>query len=209
MAMIYRGLRTGSPSDVIDGRTIGLWWDPDRDPGCRPRRGDADLIVWHHTAGEGDAERVYRTLSTREDKRGKRTPLSVHFVIEYNGRTIQMADLATVTYHAGMYNVRSIGVEVVNRARPPASPRRPRETYRDTVHDSAGPWLRFTDAQIAAAQALHREICDVTGIPRDVRTERTRLTAGSLSVFRGSVGHYHLSENKVDPVPHLLDELAR
>jgi hypothetical protein len=214
--LIHRGLLTDAPVSVVDGRElvtaadgelVPLWWDPARASGCRPRRSEPDLVVWHHTAGEGDGYRIHRTLRKRR--------LSVHFTIDYDGSIIQHADLMTICYHAGSYNDRSVGIEMQNKALAPTSRKFQRVAYRDTVHGKEREMLRFSPAQVGAACDLFLALSMVLGIPPEFPmsmggdyVRRHRMQRSFLATYRGHLGHMHVSERKIDPVPHIMDDLA-
>ena len=180
------------------------WWALG-DVGVRARTEQVRAVVVHHTGGEGGAEQVCRTLRARR--------LSVHYVIDYDGAVTQHADHDVVTYHAGQANGWTIGVEVVNRARPPATTAHPREAYRDVVHGRESARLRFTPAQVEACRALCRRVCAEYGLPFDVPKDpsgaliTTTLAPQVLATYRGVLGHYHVTSRKIDPVPHLLRDI--
>lgn len=182
-----------------------MWWDPAITSGCRPRQGKLDLVVWHHTAGEGNAAQIHRTLVGRG--------LSVHFTIDRDGTITQMADVDDVTYHAGGYNSRSVGIEIANRGVAPAHRKYPRDMYADTAHGKRISFLRFYDAQVDSAYRLFRHLSEVLGLypefPIDDRgvVDRSRLSRAFLATYSGHVGHMHLSGRKIDPSPHLMEDL--
>lgn len=127
----------------VDGRTLkGCWWNPG-DPGTRKRKAPPRAFVWHWTGGGNPAETVCRTLRNRRNpKTGKPEPLSVHYVLDLDGRLVQCADPAgTVCYHAGTANEWSVGCEIVG-----------------------GPGHDFTPAQYAKIG----ELADASGFDRRV-----------------------------------------
>ena len=100
---------------IIDGRTLSppIWWRPGT-PGCRARKEPIRAVVFHWTGGTRGAQGVAQTLRTRTSRKtGKPSPLSIHYIVELDGRVVQCADHSTVTYHAGAANEWSIGVEIV------------------------------------------------------------------------------------------------
>ena len=62
---------------LIDGRNEGLWFEPPM-KGTRLRKKPPTSVVLHHTAGEGGASQVFRTLKNRG--------LSIHFVVDNDDR---------------------------------------------------------------------------------------------------------------------------
>jgi hypothetical protein len=203
--------------DVIDGRTLGRWFD--RGPrGTRERTEELRAVVWHHTGGEGSTDTLFRVLhgGRRSSTTGEQQWLSVHFHIDNDGRIVQLADLAHVAQHAGKANGWSIGIEIANKGRAPALPATPRARYRDMLNGRPIELLRFHAHQVRAALALAPELSRVLAIPYRLpveevsgvrRATRHVLSPTMIASFRGHLGHYHLTNKKIDPVPHLLDEM--
>lgn len=196
-----------------DGNTEPLYWElpkqrpaTKRDP-VRPRAQPIRAVVLHHTAGERGAQGIFSTLDARR--------LSVHFTIDNRGVITRHADLDVVCKHAGMANEWSVGIEISNRGCWPAADRVPRADYWDECRGRKVHYLRFFPDQVKAAIALVGYLCDTLDLPRTLprdgdRVSRKQLSAEELGTHRGVLGHYHLLTNKVkiDPSPHLLDELA-
>jgi len=65
-----------------------------------------DLFVLHYDVC-GTARRCFKVL---HDLRG----LSVHFMLDVDGTIYQTLDLKERAYHAGVYNDRSVGIEIAN-----------------------------------------------------------------------------------------------
>ncbi|MCA9222413.1 MAG: N-acetylmuramoyl-L-alanine amidase, partial [Planctomycetales bacterium] len=90
-----------------------------------------------------------------------------------------------------------------------ATPARP-EVVQGRIHDRDLNQYDLTDAQYASLIRLTATLCRV--LPR-IRAEGPRDGAGAirrdvlsdaeLAAFRGIVGHYHLTEEKIDPGPAL------
>lgn len=183
------------------------WWTS-ADPGTRPRKiPRVESVVLHHTGGEGNAIAVYNTL--------KRRKLSCHLYIDQGGHIWQYADLlSTVTYHAGFMNGESIGIEIANRGRAPEQKNWSRGGYTAEVNGHAYNFLRFYPAQVAAADSLCKWLCEEFGIPfrfpmddeGAIRT--TTMDRKELDSYRGLLGHLHVSKRKIDPSPHLMEDLA-
>lgn len=209
--IIYRGTVVEADVDVVDGRSIGCWWNPSttkharhRDPSVPVRFG-----VFHHQAGEGQAKSVYSVLESRR--------LSVHFEIDQNGTITQMCDLDDVALQAGENNEHSWGVEIANLGLPPATKKWPRGTYKDVLHGNRIEFLSFFDVQKKAAVDLGVAVNKILGLPvltpclppsTPARAYRGVLPAPFLATHRGFVAHYMLTTNKIDPSPDLMDHLV-
>jgi len=206
----YRGGLFPANLPVVFGGDIHLagggtcyWHMPSKH--LRTRRKDVRMIVLHHTAGEGNGTAVFKTLQ----KRG----LSVHFTVDADGRVIQHADLDNVTFHAGGANDESIGIEIVNRGVAPALPKRGRIEVQATVHGHKMSMLRFTPEQVEMTDRLCRDLCAMFQLPFDVpRDDAGRFLYGlvnhyDMGMFRGVCGHFHVSRKKIDPVPHIFEDL--
>jgi hypothetical protein len=190
--------------DVYDGRALGLWWEPPAD-GCKRRLSAIKNVVYHHTAGEGDAEQVFSVLRARH--------LSVHLFVDEHGRVYQMADLEeTQCYHAGYANGFSIGIEFQNKGVIPTG-RVDRVAYDDAAHGRRIRYLRMTNPQCASAFSLTKALCDIYGFRRSFPVDergkvlRTAMAPRDVARWHGLLGHMHLTANKIDPSPHLMDEL--
>jgi hypothetical protein len=210
--------------------SVHAWSDP---PGSGPRvpefkpgdgfnkarkRWPIDLCVWHWTGGEGEPDRVAETLRARK--------FGVEFAIGRTGSIWQFCDPFVVdTADAGFANARSVGVEVVcygyrsllDPARAlrvgPMIPAlgRDRSTYEATIHGRRRKLANFyrtqIDAAIALADALSKAVPEIA---REVPTDSSgALVARTVDVedFSGHLGHYHLTERKLDPGFDLLEAL--
>ena len=206
------------PIEVVDARQKygpKFWWDPKDDPrNCRHRLQPILGGVIHHQAGEGDADNTFNVLNARPKKGGGFTYLSVHFEIDQKGIITQMADLATVCQHAGDANEWSWGVEIANLGRPPASSHWPRASYWDEMHGIKTLYLAFYDVQMEACLKLVRAVHQILGIGTDIakgpdgkviRRVLTDEEREGNEIF----AHFHLTDNKPDPSPHLMDYLAK
>ena len=183
--------------NAVDGRTLGLWF------GNLPTRITTRKVVLHWTGGESPALRVYRTLVNRG--------LSIHFVVERDGRIVQMAPLTARAAHAGsLVNADSVGIEIVNAGTvlSAAHPSRPVKVGR--IHGRAVRYADFLPAQYAAVERLVAWLLNRFSLPADVATPSTVFpTTEGLRNFRGVVGHYQITTNKPDPGPALLDHLRQ
>lgn len=202
----------GTSLAIEDGRLLKAgdgkpcWFAPPY-KGCAKRVDAIDLIAFHWTGGEGGCERVAGVLRTRTD--GTRpTPLSIHFVIDYDGRIVQMADpVTTVCYHAGKVNGRSIGIEMSNRAALPAQSNRPRRTRTTRINNGrVHRHADFTDKQYKSALELSNLLAHMAEIPRVAPLYARKV---DLSGFRGACEHIHAGSrsNKVDCCGAVMEHL--
>jgi len=187
---------------IVDGRTLGCWWGPNAH-GARPRTLPARGVVWHWTGGEGSAEKVAAVLRERG--------LSIHYVIDADGRTVQMADPAdTVCYHAGSRaNAQFVGVEIVNRGVAPSLPKRNRPEVDATVRGRKVHALAFTDAQLASVAELADQLSSTYGIPKVTPGGTDTFKPADLVKFRGHLEHLHVSDRKVDCCGQIVAHLRR
>lgn len=184
---------------IVNGKPSGLWFAPPMQ-GARLRKGEPSVIVLHHTAGEGGAPQVYRTLKGRG--------LGIHFVVDNQGRVTQMADFKrVVTSHAGSMNEQSIGIEISNRGVPPSMLIAQRETYSHNFRGKQREFLKFYPVQVAAVWELLKFLNTETGIPLTFPADQNVLPKATLANYRGVLGHHHLVLTKLDPSPHLWDAL--
>jgi hypothetical protein len=206
--------------DVIDGREDGLWWDhTDRENTSGQRIEPILFGVIHHQAGEGKAKQTFAVLNKRENpkKHGDFNYLSVHFEIDQEGVITQMADLDTVCHQAGHVNQVSWGVEIANLGLGDPPHAYPRKQYTDMLHGvTHRDFLTFLPAQVESTYRLCLFVNVLLGIPftipldvSGVKARRGILSKAELDVHRGLVGHYMITEKKIDPSPHLLDELIK
>lgn len=209
MSLIINGKAAPCAVPIRDWRATGMEFSPPK--GCRPRRDNVDLIVLHWTGGEGDAERVFKTLQNRR--------LGIEFIIDADGHVFQCADPGKVdTYDAGAINRRSAGVEIVNygfRSLRGIVPRRGRNrpTYQTVLNGHKTRAAAFWPEQIDSAIALCAALSDAFDIPRLVPrnadgTHADRvLEADELDAFKGTLGHYHVARHKSDPGTAIFREL--
>lgn len=178
--------------------------------GARRRRRSIDLGVWHWTGGEGNAETLFRVLSSRD--------LGVEFFIDHDGVIWQFCDPQLVdTFDAGRVNDRSFGTEIANygfRGRGVAIPRRgsARQIYECELNGERRKFAHFFPQQIAAALSLADAMSKACSIPRVVPTsgdgwwvDPDTLDASRLDGFKGHIGHYHITNRKIDPGFDLLE----
>jgi hypothetical protein len=93
----------------------------------------------------------------------------------------------------------------------------PREQYTDVLHGTTHrDFLKFFPAQVQAAFKLCWQVNSLLGLPMKIpldvgglKARRSVLVKSDLDVHRGLVGHYMITKKKLDPSPHLLDELIK
>lgn len=169
-------------------------------------RNSTRSVTWHHTGGEGGSARVHNTLLQRG--------LSVHFVIERDGRVVQLADTETRCSHAGIGNATSIGVEMVNRAdeRAIAAGVR-RQLVLEEIHGRELMRTTFLPVQISSALRLAEVLSEAYDLPMVVPMAGNDVLATAMpeveaKAFRGHMGHFHWTANKTDPGLVLLRAIA-
>jgi len=182
-----------------------------------------DLIVIHYDA-TGTSRRCFEVL---HNARG----LSAHFLIDLDGTIYQALDVVERARHAGRANDRSVGVELANvgayedpeelhaRAEILNDGYGVREEWISTASGDCEPvagviqgrlvyQFPFTDAQydalIGLTRALHAAMPGIRLVlPRTPigAVSTAVMTAKRLAAFRGVLGHYHVSDIKIDPGP--------
>lgn len=166
--------------------------------GLATRRATRAVLV-HWTGGEREGPELVQAIAERTNDDGHRMGLSVQFSIGYDGTIWQHCDANAWAMHAGAANGWSCGIEVVNRANGKQSDKRPRVAYVDRVHGRGFTCSRFTDAQLTSLEVLVRALCRLWGLPYTVPEADTALSARELAGYCGVLGHYHVTERKIDP----------
>lgn len=162
-----------------------------------PHRPETRAVMLHHTGGEGDAIQMHSVLVERK--------LSVPFHVDHTGLITQFCDTEARCQHAGAANGWSIGIEVQNRANGARMQKGvAREIVIERIHGMDAARTAFTAEQMASTLALTSVLCEAYGLPlrvpmngKDVMA--TVLIEAELSVYRGVLGHLHVSRAKVDP----------
>lgn len=217
--IIYQGgiVTPSIPIAIIDARQKygnEYWWDPKGDPkNCRIRTDPILGAVIHHQGGEGSANTMFNLLKARPKKDGGASYLSVHFEIDQKGAITQLADLGTVCQHAGEANNWSWGVEIANNGMGKSNAKWPRANYSDEMHGVKVQYLAFYDSQMEACLKLIKAVHQILGLKtriatgdtgKTLRRVLTRQERTNYEVF----AHFHLTVEKMDPSPHLMDYLA-
>jgi N-acetylmuramoyl-L-alanine amidase len=203
---------------VVDGRHVAvrtrvvLWTDPSgyRATDFGARKGGVRQIVLHYDAA-GTSAQCFKVLARRG--------LSVHFMVDLDGTVYQTCDTSARAYHAGTFNDGSVGIEIANvgayakreelerlwpipsgvarpaRVPPPARP----GPLRGRIHGTELWQQDYTEEQYAALSALVAGLCRGLGVPAEAPRETGVLRAPAS--WKGIVGHYHLTTDKLDPGP--------
>jgi len=151
----------------------------------------------------------------------KNRGLSVAFAIDNDGTIYQLMDTRHIAWHARGVNTQSVGVEIANAVDLKHQKwyikhgfgKRPvvKNVYLDGV--KLPPMLGFYPIQIKALKALTKSLCSAHNIPLKVPTDMEgnlvmrpdeRVTG---RVFKGVVGHYHVTKTKSDPAGLALDKV--
>jgi len=169
-----------------------------------------DLGVYHWTGSENQVETMVKVLRQRK--------LGVEFAISPYGVLYQFCDPMLVdTADAGIANSRSWGVEIVSagirrmntlwmepRARKP--PMGPRPSYDTVLHGKKLKCYDFYPAQTATACALNKVMTEaIPGYAKDVCTVPGVV---DLATVKGAIGHYNITNEKLDPGTQFMTHLA-
>lgn len=198
-AVIVSGKPYPCAARVKGWKETGLEFRPGR--GARKRQALPNLIVLHHTGGEGDAAGVYRVLNERG--------LGIEFVIDREGVVWQHCDPALVdTFDAGNINARSIGIEMISCGLAPLPKASlDRGTYSAKINGHEFTFAKFYEKQLVAMGALLDTLTLACRIPRVFATAPGLLDPEAMRVHRGVLGHYHASAIKTDPGTQPFDWL--
>lgn len=198
---------TKHPIPVFGPRDHGMEFKPG-DGYNKRRRVAITLGVAHWTGSENAAETMFKVLNKRK--------LGVEYCISPMGSLYQFCDMMEVdTADAGHANKISWGVEVVNAGiRRPGNlwrePRGrnlgPRYAYDTVIHGRKVRCWDYYPAQIATLCALNRLIADV--VPTCGEAVCTEPGVIDWANFNGTVGHYNLTERKLDPGTEPMKNLA-
>lgn len=171
------------------------------------------LIVNHTTAAENPPGTVYRTLSEHKNAFKAPEPLSIHFVVDSEGRIYQMADTELRCAHTGTSeNDVSIGIEFICRMSNLSAPTKgvERERVADIIHGKLVRYDNVTERQILAGVALNEALCNLYNLPLRCPTNATGDVLGAVmsddtrKTHRGVCGHLNLKATKPDPGLRLL-----
>lgn len=169
-------------------------------------RPETRAVILHHTAGEGDASQVHRTLTQRR--------LSVHFHVGHTGAVTQYADCEARASHAGHANGWSIGIEIQNRGNTsPVQSGIKRALVVERIHGVDVTHTTILPAQVTSVLALLETLCTAYELPFKVPMFGTDVLATVLAPtfleqWRGVLGHMHVAREKVDPGLAVLRAVA-
>jgi hypothetical protein len=140
--------------------------------------------------------------------------ISIQFIIDREGTIWQCADPAhVVCSHVGSGpSAISWGVEVVSygAATQPPELGADREQYEAVVRGRRRTVADFYPAQYVAIFALFDAVHTALNLPKVVyRGEAQLIPWAQLRAFRGVVGHFHISNQKLDPGTRPLERLAQ
>lgn len=190
MALILNG----RPVDMPDGDKVvdRIMFTPGINRNTRAHVGDWLGLGIHWTGGERGYQGVSSVLTARE--------LSIHFILEPDGRLVQTADLATRCAHIGKPgNQRFIGLETACRgyatkadlaeaqladptlrARDDLDWTSPRDTYRDIIAGKGVHFAGFNPEQLRSLVWLAETLAVVLKFPRLIPARRI---VGSVDSF--------------------------
>lgn len=204
-------------------RDPSAWWAP-RERGTRARAYTTDMLVGHWTAGHARTveagPRVVRSMKARRRPDGTPLVVGIHFVIGWDGKVWQTADLTTATVHVGRgpTNARSVGVECCwpGTARQADRLGVPGNVERVTVTVAGRPVdvLLPSPALLAAWVRLAETLAALDGrggvrIPRRVPEPLTgRLSGAQARRWQGALEHLHVpGTTKIDAAGLLVGAL--
>lgn len=197
---------------IIDGKESKLWWNAG-DKGTRKRKSNEPIksVVWHWTAGEGSASRIYNVLKNHKDRKtGKPSPLSIHFTIDAKGVITQHCDPAsTIASHASAMNANAIGVEIANVATTSKSNPNGRLPRECVIRGQKEKFFDFLPAQYDAIFYLASYLNAMYGIQKEVLKETRQYDLSFLKTYNGHMEHLHCHKNKPDSGGFVMDFLAK
>lgn len=166
-------------------------WQPRKDPRA------VNLIVLHWD-GCVSSRQAYNVLLERQ--------LSAHLLLDGDGTIYQTLDLAHASaWHARGANERSIGIEIQNPVtvgKHDAYNSKRGVIREPNVHGSGeSEHLDFCDIQKKRVAQLVEFLCCHFNVPRTLPVDESGQVLRTLAPrnFTGVCGHYHLSQNKIDP----------
>lgn len=210
MALIWNGQPLETKAHVIDWRAHGMQYEHGE---VFRRKQPPYQCVVHHTGAENAPDKVFTNLK----KRG----LSVEFVMDVTGHIYQFADPCKVqAAHCKGLNATSFGIEIQSRGfgvRPATIPAAtwarwekdvPRGIYRAKINRKEVQYAMLRSDQLEALCDFIEAFVEAgileARIPKlDVTLPRVQALA-----FKGVLGHYMVSQDKLDPGPQAFEELV-
>jgi len=154
----------------------------------------------------------------------KKRELSVHFCIDNDGTIYQLMDCNNIAWHGGnrKVNDNSIGVEISNAYYPKyqdiyrTKGFGPRPFWKDVqVHGKTlNSFLGFYPVQIEAFKALAKALHEIYDIPLVAPMDGENLLKTidpdvQKGLFKGVIGHYHITTRKIDCAGFELDKVLK
>ena len=146
----------------------------------------------------------------------KERGLSCHFIMDDDGTIYQTLDVKERAWHGGSCNTTSVGIEIDSRASatkfPTAYDKEHQKKYRvgprkiriDNIHNINIKGYDYSDGQYNALIKLTNGLCKELNInkdfPRGVDGKIVKGVIKSPTKFNGIMCHYHLTDNKIDPI---------
>jgi len=168
-------------------------------------------ITLHHTSGYGN----FGTLMG--DSKG-----GAHFLVGRDGNAYRLVDTEKVAWHANLWSLHSIGIEVDN----PGNLKLKDKTFYDEYHspyctkDDEGVWVEkqwpnygnywatWSEEQYVAVGQLLKALCAKHGIPKMILPEDRRYKAFDESQkqrFRGVCVHVNVNPDNRDDLGPFVD----
>lgn len=189
--MFIKGKIVPMPNDTDIKFVSKIEFNPGT-PGTRVMLGPWRGVMIHWTGGERGADAVVKTLADNK--------LSVHFIVEEDGRIVQTADLSSRCSHGGIGNGYYLGIEVVCRGYAtkvdlavamltnPDLRRRDfidwsakRDTYRDTIAGQSVHMASFNPAQLRSVVWLCETLSAHFKFPRAIPAAACKLTKEQIA----------------------------
>jgi len=230
MALIIDGEPIPCEAHVVDWRAHGKKFTPRMEHIGKRRGREPKLLVAHWTGGERPNPDIYKTLRTR----GYGVEFSMDY---YGHIWQYADPFEVYTAHVAGMNLYSFGIEIQSQGLYPhplwskstqarMSKKYPRGRYREEVGNKEYSMVGFTSEQIEAFLQFADALAGADVIPKKIplRKEpmilhtadgdvkcgllsRDRVPAAKRKRLTGVCGHFHLSRNKIDPGPQILEEL--
>lgn len=149
--------------------------------------------------------------------------LSVPFAVDNDGTIFQLMDTRHIAWHARGVNNVSIGVEIANAVKLKWQKwyikhgHGPRPIVKGAVVNGKElkPMLGFYPVQLEALEALTKAVSLALNIPLEVPLDKDgNLVSGPDKrvknlTFKGIIGHYHVTDKKIDPAGLPLDDMVK
>lgn len=131
----------------------------------------------------------------------KRRGLSTHFSIDQDGTIYQLVDINDRAFHAKGHNTYTIGIDLNNPYYLKHQDKdNPRPVIESKVHGhKLGKHLGFTKEQIESLIVLLDALCTEFDIEFKTPEEAGESKEAKKHSYKGIIGHYHLTKNKIDP----------